>query len=211
MKRLSVTLAFMLALAVATASFAADDKTKALFDELLKIAEKCTNNATVSMEAKSTTKGKEYVTKLKLYFRDMKNFRMDSDTSGQKMRMVVTPEAAWTYVESNNVIMIMDPAAAGDFNVRDLIEKQKESSEITESKDGENRVFTVVDKATKMKNAYTIDAKTGCYLKMSVRNEKDVLLTEATYTDWKFEKIDDSIFKKPEGAKEEKMPEKVKK
>jgi len=211
MKKISIILALIMFFAVASASLAADEKTKALFDDLLKIAEKCTNNASVSMEAKSTMNGKEFVTKLKLYFKDMKNFRMDSDTNGQKMRMVVTPAAAWTFVESSNVIMTMDPAAAGNFNVKELIEKQKESSEITESKDGDNRVFTIVDKESKNKNTYAIDSKTGCYVKMSVHNGKGELLTEATYSDWKFDKIDDALFKKPEGAKEVPMPEKGRK
>jgi len=41
---------------------------------------------------------------------------------------------------------------------------------------------------------------------MQVYDGKGELLTEAVYGDWKFAKISDDTFKKPEGAKEMTMP-----
>ena len=41
---------------------------------------------------------------------------------------------------------------------------------------------------------------------MNTFNEKEELVSEMNYTDWKFEKIGDEMFKKPEGAQEMQMP-----
>ncbi|HNY11345.1 MAG TPA: hypothetical protein PKK26_07100 [Candidatus Wallbacteria bacterium] len=197
----------IIALVISTA-FAADDaKANAAFEELIKLTEKCANNVTYVMETKSKMGDQEMKNVMTFYFKDVKNFRIDSEVQGMKTRMVVTPAAAWTYIEAQKMIMPMDRASVDNMNIREMIEKQKTSCEITEGKDGENKTYTLLDKATKQKTTFTVDGKLGAYSKMSVLNEKGEVMTEAIYKDWKFGAIDESLFKKPEGAQEVKMPE----
>ncbi|OQA80176.1 MAG: hypothetical protein BWY32_01176 [bacterium ADurb.Bin243] len=168
-------------------------------ETLTKAYEKMTANVTFSMEVKTKMNGQEFVSKTKAYFKDAKHYRMDSEVAGQKTRMVVDGEIAWNYMEAANMIMTMPvPPSPTDL---------KKDIEYVEGKDGENVTYTFTDAATKMKVVSTVNPKDMLMVKMNTFNEKGELVSEMTYSDWKFEAVDDSTFKKPEGAQEMKMPE----
>jgi len=209
MKKVLSILSVIAAIAlIISSAFAADDpKANAAFEELIKLNEKCANQVIYTMETKSKMGDQEMKNLMTFYFKDIKNFRIDSEVQGMKTRMVVTPAAAWTYIEAQKMIMPMDRASVDNMNIREMIEKQKPTCDITEGKDGENKTFTLLDKGTKQKTVFTIDNKNGVYAKMADYNEKDEVMTEALYKDWKFGAIDENLFKKPEGAQEVKMPE----
>lgn len=208
MKKYQVILAVIAILSffAATAFAAEDEKTKAAYEELIKLTEKCANNVSYTMETKAEMNGQTYSNAMKFYFKDVKNFRLDSEGSGVKTRLVVTPTDAWTYLDDQKVIMPVDRASV-NIDIRDQIEKMKETSDIAVGKDGENKTFTVTEKNTKQKYVFTVDAKQSVFSKMVVYGEDGKVATEAIYKDWSFGKVEDSLFKKPEGAKEMKAPE----
>ena len=203
-------LTFILAIAViaifsTTAAFAAGDAGK-IWDELLKITEKCTDNVSYSMETKSGAAGQPAATKMKFFFKDVKNYRVDTDVEGQKTTMVYAGGKAWVYVEAQNVVTNMDPAGVESINIKEALEKQKENAEASEGKSGANVTYTITERETKNKTVFTVDPKMGVYTKMQVYDGKGELMTEASYTDWKFGKIAADAFDKPKGAKEMDMP-----
>lgn len=165
---------------------------------LMKAYEKMTADVTFVMEVKAKMNNQEFVTKTKAYFKDAKHYRMDSEVAGQKTRMVVDGDVAWNYMEAANMLMTMPvPPSPTDL---------KKDIQYTEGKDGENVTFTFTDAATKMKSVTTVNPKDNLIVKMNAFNEKDELVSEMFYSDWKFEKIGDEMFKKPEGAQEMQMP-----
>ena len=177
------------------------------FDELLKIAEKCTTNAQYSMNLKAKVGGKDVTSKMKFYFKDMQNYRIDNEVMGQKTRMVVTPDATWTYMETQKILMKMsDKSMLEQMNLKAMLEKQRTTSDITKTTESGNDVYTIVDKTNKSKSVLTVDPKQGIYSKAAMYNEKGELASEATYNDWKFEPVSEDLFKKPEGAQEMEMP-----
>lgn len=205
MKKLLFTLA-LITLIATTASFAFAADSEKIWGELLKITEKSASEVSYAMDTKTKSNGQEYNTKMNFFFKDLKTFRVDSEVSGQKTRMVVTPTDAWVYLEAQKIITPMDRSSIDSINVKESLEKQKGTSDVSEGKDGENITYTIIDKTTKYKTVFTVDSKLGVYNKMAVYNEKGELNTEAVYKDWKFGKQDDSVFKKPEGAQEMKPP-----
>ncbi len=193
--------------ATAEVKTAAPATANPVFDELIKIAEKCTTNNQYSMEIKAKVNGKDITSKMKFYFKDMQNYRIDNEVMGQKTRMVVTPEATWTYMEAQKLIMKMsDKSMLENMNLKAMLEKQKATSEITKSTEGGNDVYTIVDKEKKTKSTLTVDTKKGVYLKAVMYNEKGELASEAAFSDWTSGPISDDMFKKPEGAQEMEMP-----
>jgi outer membrane lipoprotein-sorting protein len=197
---------FILSIAVivifsSTAAFAAGDTGK-IWDELLKITEKCTDNVSYSMETKSGTAS----TKMKFFFKDVKNYRVDTEVEGQKTRMVYAGGKAWVYVEAQNVVTNMDPAGVESIDIKEALEKQKEIADASEGKSGSSVTYTIIERETKNKTVFTVDPKMAIYTKMQVYDGKGDLLTEAVYTDWKFAKIAADVFDKPKGAKEMDMP-----
>ncbi len=177
-----------------------------IWDGLLKITEKCTENVSYSMTTRSKVNGKEVSTKMDFYFKNVKNYRVDTLIEGKKTRMVLTDNAAWVYLEEQNVITNMDHSSIESINIRESLEKQKETADVTEGKDGNDITYTIAERETKNKTVFTIDVKAGAYKKMQVYDAQGQLITEAEYTGWKFGPINDDVFKKPEKAKEMTMP-----
>lgn len=166
---------------------------------LMKAYEKMTADVTFVMEVKTKMNNQEFATKTKAYFKDAKHYRMDSEVSGQKTRMVIDGDVAWNYMEAANMLMTMPvpPSPTEDLH---------KNLNYVEGKDGENVTFTFTDDATKMKVVTTINPKENLIVKINTFNEKGEPVSEMLYTDWKFEKIGDEMFKKPEGAQEMQMP-----
>lgn len=165
---------------------------------LMKAYEKMTANAAYVMEVKTKMNGQEFNSKTQAYFKDAKHYRMDSEVAGQKTRMVVDGETAWTYMEANNLLMTMQvPPSPADL---------KKDIEYTEGKDGENVTYTFTDANSQMKVVTAINPKDLLVVKTNTFDAKGEAVSEMTYGDWKFDKIEDSMFKKPEGAQEMQMP-----
>jgi len=180
-------------------AFAEDAKSK-IPEGLQKAYGKMTDNVSYTMTTTTKVQDKEMKSVSKAFFKDAKNFRTDSEVMGMKSRTVVNGEAAWTYMEAQNMIMSMPiPPAANTELKKDI--------EYAEGKDGENLTYTFTDAASKTKVVTTINPKDQVVVKTAMINEKGEVISESLYTDWKFEKIDDSVFKKPEGAKEMQMPQ----
>lgn len=200
---LSLTAAVLLSASVV---FAAGDAQK-IWDELLKITEKCTDGVSYDMITKSKVNNKEVSTKMSFYFKDVKNYRVDTEVEKQKTRMVLTDKEAWVYLTAQNVITIMDHAAVQSINIKEALEKQKESADVSEGKDGDNITYTITERETKNRTVFTVDSKLGVYSKMQVYDAKGDLVTQAEYSNWKFGAIGADVFSKPAGAKEMKMPQ----
>ncbi len=206
MKKITVIISFaVIAVFAASTLFAAGDSGK-IWEEILKITEKCTDNVSYTMKTNSKIGGQAVSTNMKFYFKNVKNYRVDSDASGQKTRMVLTDKAAWVYIEAQNVVTNMEHSAIESIDIKASLEKQKSAADVSEGKDGANVTYTITERETKNKTVFTVDNKLGVFSKMQVYDGKGELLTEAVYGDWKFAKISDDTFKKPEGAKEMTMP-----
>lgn len=167
-------------------------------ETLMKAYEKMTANVTFSMEVKTKMNGQEFTSKTKAYFKDAKHYRMDSEVAGQKTKMVVDGEIAWTYMEAANMLMTMPvPPSPTDL---------KKDIEYIEGKDGENVTYTFTDANSQMKVVTTVNPKDLLIVKTNTFDAKGEAVSEMIYGDWKFDKVDDSVFKKPEGAQEMQMP-----
>ncbi len=167
-------------------------------ETLMKAYEKMTADVAFTMDVKTKMNGQDFNSKTRAYFKDAKHYRMDSEVAGQKTRMVVDGQIAWTYMEASNMVMTVPvPPSPADL---------KKDIEYVEGKDGENVTFTFTDANTQMKIVTAVDPEEMLVVKMSTFDTKGELVSEMTYSDWKFEKIEDSIFKKPEGAKEMNIP-----
>ena len=207
MKKLSIVLTVLFALATLISAAYATEETKvgdgAKMPEILKKAyEKSAANAAYTLTAKVKVQGQEMSSVTKAFFKDAKHYRMDSEMMGQKTRMVVDGDMAWTYMEAANMIMKM-PVPPSPTEVKNTVT-------YVEGKEGDNATFTCTDTTTKIKVVIAVNPKENLPVKMTTFDEKGALMSESTYSDWKFDKIDDSMFKKPEGAKEmeaPKMPE----
>ncbi len=174
---------------------AADSK---LPDLLMKAYKKMSVNVSFVMEVKTKMGAQEFMSKTTAYFKDPKHYRMDSEVSGQKTRMVVNGDTAWTYMQAANMIMTMPvPPSPADL---------KKDIDYTEGKDGKNITYTFIDANTKMKVVTTVNPEETLVIKMNTFNEKNELISEMIYSDWKFETIKDETFKKPEGAQEVQAP-----
>ena len=194
--------------ATAEVKTAAPAAANPLFDELIKIAEKCTTNSQYSMEIKAKVNGKELTSKMKFYFKDMNSYRFDTETADQKTRAVVTPESSWLLIENKNILMkISNKEMLEKMNLKVMLEKQKATSDVTKTNEGGNDVYTTVDRELKTKSVLTIDSKQGVYAKAMMYNEKGELISEASFSGWDFKPLADDIFKKPEGVKETEMPQ----
>jgi len=196
-KLVSIAVLIFMLSAICTIAFAAD--ANKLPEMLTKAYEKMSKDVSYVMEAKSKAAGQEFSSKMKAYFKDNKNYRMDSEVAGQKTRTVVCGDTAWNYMEAANMIMTMP--------VPQSPAEMKKDVTYIEGKDGDNLTFTSTDAASKFKIIITVNAKDSLISKMVTMNEKDEVISEVTYSEWKFEKIDEAMFKKPEGAQEMKMPE----
>lgn len=206
MKKLSFALSVVvIVIFAATAAFAAADAAK-IWDELIRITEKCTENASYSMETTSTVSGQKITSRMKFHFRDVKNYRVDTEADGQKTTMVYAGGKAWVYLDAQKVVTNMDPAAIESIDIKGALEKQKETADVSEGKDGANITYTITERETKNRTVFTVDPRKGIYTKMQVYDATGALLSEAVYTDWKFGKIGDETFAKPKGAKEMTMP-----
>lgn len=194
-----------------TASFAfaeGDAKLKSLLDELAKIDDKAANNASYTIESKAKKDGKEENIKMRAHFKNIKNFVMDMETAGQKIKVVITPEESWMYLGEHNVIMQVPNDAREQFDMEKQQQKRRdETGEITKVKEGENEVYTIISKDKKKKTLATYDPKQGVYTKVIEYNEKGEVSTEAVFKDYKFGPVDEAEFKKPEGAQAMNMPE----
>ena len=188
------------AVEVKEAAPAAEAKTgdSKLPETLMKAYEKMTVNVTFSMEVKTKMNGQEFNSKTQAYFKDAKHYRMDSEVAGQKTRMVVNGEIAWTYMEAANMLMTMPvPPSPTDL---------KKDINYTEGKDGENVTYTFTDANSQMKVVTTVNPKDLLVVKTNTFDAKGEAVSEMVYGGWKFDKVEDSVFKKPEGAQEMKMP-----
>ncbi len=206
MKKISFIFCLTAAVLLSASSVFAAGEAQKIWDELLKITEKCTENVSYDMVTKSKAGGEKASTKMTFYFKDVKNYRVDTEVEKQKTTMVLTDKEAWVYLPAQNVITIMDHAAVQSINIKEALEKQKENADVSEGKDGDNITYTITERDTKNKTVFTIDSKLSIYSKMQVYNAKSELITEAEYSGWKFGAIGDDIFAKPAGAKEMKMP-----
>jgi outer membrane lipoprotein-sorting protein len=210
MKKINFILSLTAAVLLSASLVFASGDTQKIWDELLKITEKCTDNVSYNMVTKSKVNNKEVSTKMAFYFKDVKNYRVDTEVEKQKTTMVLTDKEAWVYLSAQNVITIMDHAAVQSIDIREALEKQKENADVSEGKDGANITYTITERETKNKTVFTVDAKAGIYSKMQVYNAKNELVTEAEYSGWKFGAIGADVFAKPAGAKEMKMPSQAK-
>ncbi len=185
-----------------------DKKLEALLDEFIKYDEKTCNNASYAIDSKTKKNGKEEAVKMRAYFRDIKNFVMNIEAGENKVKVVVTPEESWMYMKEYNVVMDVPADSKEQFDVEKQQKKRRgEAGEITKAKDGDNDVYTIISKDKKKRSVVTCDPKQVVYIKVVEYGKNDELLTEASFSDYKFGKIDDAEFVKPAGAEKMQLPE----
>jgi len=201
-----IAILIVISLLGSTAFAAEDAKLKPLMDELIKAGEKAIKDVTYNLESKSKKDGKEETMKMSAFFKDTKNFAMDMEAQGQKMKVVITDNDAWMYMAEQKTIVSIPPEAREQFDIeKQYVKKIEEAGEITKAKKAENDVYTIISKEKK-KTVITIDPKLGVYTKVIDHDEKGELIAETIFKDHKFGKIDESVFKKPEGVQTVSMP-----
>ena len=185
-----------------------DKKLEALLDEFIKYDEKTCTNASYAIDSKTKKSGKEEAVKMHAYFRDIKNFVMNIEAGENKVKVVVTPKESWMYMKEYNVIMDVPADSKEQFDVEKQQKKRRgEAGEITKAKDGDNDIYTIISKDKKKRSVITCDPKQLVYTKVAEYGEKGELLTEASFSDYKFGKIDDAEFIKPAGAEVMQLPQ----
>lgn len=199
-KFLGILAVMMIVSMMAATAFAADaaKDEKKMPETLKKAYEKSSANASYTLESVAKMNGQEFKSSVRAYFKDTKNYRMDTEAMGQKTRIVVTPAGGWSYIEATKMLMVMDKLPESVMERKDI--------EYTEGKEGDFVTYSYVDPTTKFKITVTIDPKESLPVKMATVNDKGETVSTMTYKDWKFEKIEDSMFARPEGAQEVKMP-----
>jgi hypothetical protein len=185
-----------------------DKKLEALLDEFIKYDEKTCNNASYAIDSKTKKNGKEEAVKMRAYFRDIKNFVMNIEAGENKVKVVVTPKESWMYMKEYNVIMDVPADSKEQFDVEKQQKKRRgEAGEISKAKDGDNDVYTIISKDKKKRSVITCDPKQVVYTKVVEYGEKGEAMTEASFSDYKFGKIDDAEFIKPAGAEVMQLPQ----
>lgn len=185
-----------------------DKKFEALLDEFNKYDEKTCNNASYAIDSKTKKNGKEEAVKMRAYFRDIKNFVMNIEAGENKVKVVVTPKESWMYMKEYNVIMDVPADSKDQFDVEKQQKKRRgEAGEISKAKDGDNDVYTIISKDKKKKSVVTCDPKQLVYTKVVEYGKNGEFLTEASFSDYKFGKIDDAEFTKPAGAEVMQLPQ----
>lgn len=209
-----VSVTFMLAAVFGGAALAADEKPaakgeakqddknlEAMLDELAKYDEKTAREASYSIKSRSKKNGKEETVRMLAFFKDIKNYVMKMEEESNNIKVVITPEDSWMYIKEHNMLMNVPADSKDQFDVEKQQKKRRgEAGEIVKSKDGEKDVYTITSRDKKKKSVVTCDPKQGVYLKVAEYDEKGELMTEAEFYDYKFGKIDEAEFKKPEGA-----------
>lgn len=210
MKRiLTIITIFVLIFYFQNLSFAGDSKEidlKSNIPEALRAAyEKCTNNVSYKIISKTNVDGKEYQVTTKVYFKNEKTCKFENEFMGSETIAVITPEGSWNYIKNNNTLInISDMKTMGPL---DLLSN---GFVMNEGKENNLSTFTFELKNEKIKGIGTIyvDTKNNLILKTIIKNLNGKAITETYYSDFKFEKQEDYLFKKPKGAKEISAPKK---
>lgn|GEM_PF-2125205 len=159
---------------------------------------KCIDNVSYKMVSKTNIGEKAYESITKAYFKDEKTYRFENEIMGSETITVVTPEGAWSYAKNDNTITNMNGVQKGP------LEFLSKGYIMTEGKEGTLSTFMFELKVQNNNCIVTIyvDTKDNLILKTITKNMKGETVMETLYSDFKFEKQDDSLFKKPQGAKE---------
>jgi len=195
-----ITLAIAAMFSFAGASFAEDSKSVELIDRFIKAVEKGTVDVSYTMESKSRRGDTETVSVSKSYFVNAKKFVTETEFDGNSVKVAIDPAGSWLHDRGKNVLMPLEGQAAAKFDLQGALVKLGQACDISESREGDDTVFTLVHKERKLKTVFTA-GKDGYLVKMVMKNEKGDTLSESVYKDYKFGKIDESHFKKPEGVK----------
>lgn len=173
---------------------------KASVGEIKKIVEKMSKNASYTTETKTTIGGKDYITKQKYYFKDLKTYRIDAETQGLKNATVATPAKSFM-VDFNTMkeeplpketVAAMQPVKA--------LEAQCKGAAITVEKTADQKIYRIVNKKAGSKVEYHADAKQNVFTKMIVYKPTGEVMSETVYSEFKAEKLDDALFTKVEAA-----------
>lgn len=177
-----------------------DDK---LLEEFMGLIKKFHTNSTCIGTTLMEINGAETKSKYVSYMLDLGTRRIDSESSGEKCTLVLTPGEMWYYFPQNRVIV--------NFKSRRILAKMNSLGSIAankknyrlqkKEKDGEF-IFVLTDFANNYKFTYYFDASTKLLTRCVVLDNNNGKETETTYAGWEQKKIDRDKFEKPSGCVE---------
>lgn len=198
---LSLAVAALVLLSLAGAAFAeGDTRSNELVEKFVKLVEKGTVDVSYTVESKSKNGGTEVVSISKSWFVTSKKFVSETEVAGNVLKVVIDPAGSWLYDRNQNIIMPLEGKNAEKFDLQGALVKLGQACEISEASKGDETVFTLFQKEKKITAVFTAN-KDGYLVKMVMKNGRGEVVSESSYRDYKFGKIDESVFGRPAGAK----------
>jgi len=190
------------ATAASTAKPAPDAKKSAALKTFLEVFNKCTHNASVTIQGTSYQTNPPLKVTQYNYYRDPSNFRSDTQANGKKVKMVISSAGSWTLSENDGKLTAIPPdktaAIISAMDMGSLVSNNIASFDVIESKDKNNNILIyITNKSTGFMNTYVIDPKLMVIKRLCVYPKKSALAEDDVYGAWKFATLDDNVFKAP--------------
>jgi len=183
-----------------------DAKKSAALKLFMEVFNKCTHDASVTIQGTSNeTKPPAKMTQY-LYYKDPSNFRSDTQSAGRKVKLVVASTGSWIYSEADGKLAAIpsDKAAelSSSMDLGAVVSNNINLFDVIESKDKNNNILIyIINKNTGFINTFVIDPKLKVFTRVCSYPKKGVLAEDNIYGGWKFGKQDDKIFAVPASAK----------
>jgi outer membrane lipoprotein-sorting protein len=185
---------------------APDAKKSAALKTFMEVFNKCTHDASVTVQTTlNKTTPPDKITQY-FYYRDPSNFRSDTHSAGQKVRMVISGAGSWYYSENDAKLTPIPPEKAAEIsyamNIGAIVSDNIDLFEVKESKDKNNNILIyILNKNTGFMSTYVIDGKLKAFKRLCTYPKKGLLSEDCIYSNYKFGKIDDKAFTVPKPAK----------
>ncbi len=179
---------------------------KASINDIVKIMEKCTKGVSYITETTTKINDKEVTSKTAYYYKNLNNYRTDYESGAEKARMVISPKAAWSYSETRNKIDVIPAGMVKEMDPVKAIKNQGKDAVVTKEVENNLVKYIISVKNSKAQTIYYVDEKTKTFVKMLVMNAQGAQASETIYKDYKFGKIDETLFAKPDLTKPQVAP-----
>jgi len=143
------------------------------------------------------TGAEKSVSTMEIKCKNSSTYRIEQvNSKNEKIVMVFTPQDCWTYNEKGDSVDVQKNNPDNDFKA--IV---KNATKITEGVDGKYTTYTLDSADKKTVNVIYVDAKENIVSKLIVKNPKGETMSVNEISDLKRVKLDDSLFKMPEGKK----------
>lgn len=136
-----------------------------------------------------------------IYSKDLSCFRADLTLKGGKMRFVLNGRECWVYIEEKNTIMPLPASEVEGMSPAGAFLKLA-GMDARESSEGGAKVFSFTDRAAGTRIVYGVNGVPPVIRRETRFDAKNLKTGELEYKNFKKEKLDENLFKKPAGARD---------